>query len=413
MKGLYLGLVALCLFNVAVSLPVEEGDRDEKVLALFNMVSFPNDVCVGNGRNGTCYTTAECSSKGGTAGAACAGGFGVCCTVLMSCGNMTSVNNTYLIQSAITTQASACTYTICKSDPSVCRIKFDFQTLTLADPAVGTAADGAVIETNGAAIGDCTTDTFAIEGGSPGTSPPQICGKNNGQHMIVDASDNCHTVNINIGAGDTTTSRSWTIAVSQYTCAQEDLVGPSGCLQYHIGITGRILDYGKNTNVVAAQFSQTTTHLSNQNYEICIRREKEYCAICYLPSIVIGTGDNSATFGLSISKEITANSDVGSNCMGDHITIPGGQTKGIAVDTAILATDSISQFCGRYLNTDREQAASASICSRVTPFMVGVHFDADEATTGTINVSQTNEQSEIPAGTVGFDLRYAQQNTNC
>ncbi len=41
---------------------------------------FTNGPCEGSGnRNGTCYTSQECESKGGTDGGSCASGFGVCC----------------------------------------------------------------------------------------------------------------------------------------------------------------------------------------------------------------------------------------------------------------------------------------------------------------------------------------------
>ena len=36
----------------------------------------------------------------------------------------------------------------------------------------------------------------------------------------------------NIG-GSTTSTRSWTIRVTQYTCAELDSSGPPGCLQYY------------------------------------------------------------------------------------------------------------------------------------------------------------------------------------
>ena len=68
------------------------------------------------------------------------------------------------------------------------------------------------------------TDQFSIS--SPGLSgSPIICGYNTNQHMIIDSSGTeCQTVNVNVGA-ETTTSRSWDIYVTQYTCGQEDLAG--------------------------------------------------------------------------------------------------------------------------------------------------------------------------------------------
>ena len=50
------------------------------VLSLFTIVSFKNDACTSTaGTNGTCYSSNDCSSLGGTASGSCASGFGVCC----------------------------------------------------------------------------------------------------------------------------------------------------------------------------------------------------------------------------------------------------------------------------------------------------------------------------------------------
>ena len=64
----------------------EEGGRQRarqgRVLPLFTIVRFGNTACDSDdaSKNGTCYTTAECATKGGTASGTCASGFGVCCT---------------------------------------------------------------------------------------------------------------------------------------------------------------------------------------------------------------------------------------------------------------------------------------------------------------------------------------------
>ena len=52
------------------------------MLPLFTIVRFGNTACDADvtARNGTCYTAAECASKGGTSSGTCASGFGVCCT---------------------------------------------------------------------------------------------------------------------------------------------------------------------------------------------------------------------------------------------------------------------------------------------------------------------------------------------
>jgi hypothetical protein len=51
------------------------------VLGLFNVIQFANAPCnsTDNSRTGVCFTTSECSNKGGRSGGVCAAGFGVCC----------------------------------------------------------------------------------------------------------------------------------------------------------------------------------------------------------------------------------------------------------------------------------------------------------------------------------------------
>ena len=59
----------------------------------------------------------------------------------------------------------------------ICR--FDFETFSISDPVLGTAAATAVKD-QGGAIGDCAYDQFQISG--PNRGSPVICGTNTGQH---------------------------------------------------------------------------------------------------------------------------------------------------------------------------------------------------------------------------------------
>lgn len=46
-----------------------QSQRAERILNLFNIVTFPNDVCVSsdsNNKYGTCYAASECSAAGAT-----------------------------------------------------------------------------------------------------------------------------------------------------------------------------------------------------------------------------------------------------------------------------------------------------------------------------------------------------------
>merc|ERR1719464_1918735 len=114
----------------------EQVDRQEKLISTFQIVRFPNDVCVGsNSRNGTCYTTAECSDKGGTSAGSCADGFGVCCTFLITtCGSSSSENITYWTtpSAGITSGVqSDCKLTVCPACDEICSLRVDFTTFVI------------------------------------------------------------------------------------------------------------------------------------------------------------------------------------------------------------------------------------------------------------------------------------------
>merc|ERR1712156_1243345 len=112
--------------------------REGKLLPIFPIVRFPNDVCAGATRNGTCYTAEECSTKGGSNDGSCASGFGVCCIFTLSCGGSASENSTHIVQASATAVSSPCTYTICRCSTNICRIRFDFTTFVLASSVFGT-----------------------------------------------------------------------------------------------------------------------------------------------------------------------------------------------------------------------------------------------------------------------------------
>ena len=57
------------------------------------------------------------------------------------------------------------------------------------------------------------------------------------------------------------------------------------------------------------------THLSNQYYDICIRRTRSYCSVCYSPYITSTSTQSSYGVGGS-SKEPAQTAAVGSVCTG-------------------------------------------------------------------------------------------------
>merc|ERR1712223_1385430 len=362
--------------------PEDGQEREGKVLPIFQVVKFPNDICSGSSYNGTCYTAEECSSKGGTNEGSCASGFGVCCTFTLSCGDSSSQNQPYLVQSSVTSLTSPCTYSICKCSTNICRIRFDFTSFVLATAVAGTtvsAANTAAGSQIGNALGDCLTDQFSITShGTFGT--PVICGSNGGYHMIVDASSDCTQANFNIG-GLTTTSRKWSIRVTQYACGDYDMSGWPGCLQYYTSTASTIQNFGFPTS--ATTVTSGVTHLSSQKYDICIRRASGYCYICYSTwtagTAVIAQG----SFGLNISPSIASQSAINTSCTSDYLSIPYGNSAAIA---------------------------GVTVCTRRSPFIVGVNFDSNEVTSISIADAKasTRETSEFPGGITGFKLIYFQ-----
>ena len=150
---------------------------------------------------------------------------------------------------------------------------------------------------------------------NPGhASSPIICGYNSGQHMFVPASEQCNQIQINIDTGTTTTTRKWQIKTTQYTCESE-MAPVADCLQYHTAQYGTIASFGWDTS--ASTVAATQTHLVNQQYDICIRRTRSYCSICYTPAIISSTTGTGSSYGLSSGSVAgTQTNSVGATCTG-------------------------------------------------------------------------------------------------
>lgn len=414
-------LCSLIFLSLFASISCENESLRDAKFSIFQIVKFENAPCVGGTRNGTCFTSAECDSAGGEEDGDCADGFGVCCITILSDGATTSLNQSYIVKTSTSTLATS-SYTICPCSEDVCRIRFDFTQFTLAGPFsyVGTQNGASNMMTTldgaGGAIGDCQTDTFSITG-TKNSGTPIICGENTGQHVYVDSDGkNCHT--INIGIGTATATRNLDIMVTQYRCGEE-AGGPEGCLQYHTTASGKIRSFNFPNQANAATVAAGVTHLSSQDYDICIRRPAGTTVICYTQctNVAGASAANSAataqaSFGLSVSPDAAAQSNAGPTlCNADYILIPGGDTLANAIMTpAPLA--NLNRFCGRELNPTAGVASAAvvSVCTAVLPFTVGVHFDADEEHTAIANGKTANSEAAVPpGGIIGFSLCYTTQ----
>ena len=114
------------------------------------------------------------------------------------------------------------------------------------------------------------------------------------------------TLNFNFGSA-ASSIRQFEVKVTQIPCAAS-YRPPSGCFQYHQGLTGRFQTFN---------FQDTATqHLANQNYDICIRQEDGYCCVQYSPC----ADPNSYTLD---ELAIAAEAEVGTLCSLDYIEIDG------------------------------------------------------------------------------------------
>merc|ERR1711899_540951 len=253
--------------------------KDGKLLP-FQIIKFPNDPCdVSSTKNGTCYTSEECSDKGGTSIGSCAEGYGVCCTFSIGCGGSSSENCTYVEISS--PSAGMCNAQICPTTTNICQIRLDFDTFVITGPSTVTLSIGKFLggEGNTAGIqqmdrGQCKSDTFAI---SNAPHIPVVCGTLTGEHMYIDASTDCNNLEFVFGqtaVGLTTlATRSITIKASQLACGDSNLA-PSGCSQYYWGTGGA-------STIKSFGYDGSTAHLANQAQTVCVRRESGNCQICW------------------------------------------------------------------------------------------------------------------------------------
>jgi len=322
--------LTLCFVNA-------EESKDPKLISTFQVVRFPNDACTGsNSRNGTCYTSQECSSKSGTSSGTCADGFGVCCTFIIStCGSTSSENLTVWTQPT-TVSTGDCGLNICALSDDICTLRLDFTTFTLTGPNTNThptvrrrvgipAPDitDAIADDNRAGsawTSNCLVDNFYATSASPSTTPPAICGVNSGHHLYVEADvERCNMFRFSIGDATATgtsggtqgtitrgitaaATRAWDITISQIECSSL-VVPPTGCTKYWWGTNGVavLTNYNYQSTVASG-------HLGMQHERMCIRRERGYCVGCF----------SSATesFGVSWTAADESNITTTGGCCG-------------------------------------------------------------------------------------------------
>merc|ERR1712024_326716 len=357
-------LAAALTINSAADLNKIRAPGAGKTLSLFSIVQFPNQQCTGASSSttyGTCYTSSECSAKGGSADGNCAAGFGVCCVIYTTtCGTAISTNTTYIRNpgypsSYTASSAGSCTFSISKASDDVCQLRLDFQTFS-----------GFVTSTT---AGSCY-DTLAMAG-QTGVDPPSICGTNTGYHMYTEfgaTSTDTITMTLTWGSSGYTTAKTYNILARQISCTAS-WKAPTDCTQYFTGVSGNVQSYS---------YGQL---LNSMYYTNCIRTEAGYCSIQWKQSTttspdpfgILGTTTTAAGAGASTTTL----------CTSGFVSIPDLSMDGKASIPVPLGVQAYQSYmCGTIFDIEG-QTTSAALITRKQPFVLGVYSDTTTAQPGT------------------------------
>ncbi|XP_063236070.1 uncharacterized protein LOC134538576 [Bacillus rossius redtenbacheri] len=356
--------------------PPAASDRSGRFLPLFTVVQFANQGCAAaSGDNGTCLTAAECDSRGGTASGPCAGGYGICCVFLATCGQMTSQNCTYFVNRGFPspqTATGSCQLTINKAHPDICQYRLDFDQFVVAGPEAVNHV--------------CSSDQFIVSGGG---RAPAICGTNTGNHMYVDAGAGpSNPVTLTMVTSGPSLARTWKIKVCQIPCSAL-YRADDGCTQFFTGVSGQIKSYNYDPGA--------GLQLSNQDYSSCVRAERNFCGIQYssCPDPVNNRTQAFTLTGNTRQGPVAASvGTLGPNsCTSDWLIIPCASNVG-RVQPAGSST-CVDRLCGGTFNTEAGSLTPSAVVSTVRPFRLVYHTNSVEA--------------PADVGNRGFCLNYVQQ----
>jgi len=372
---------------------IPESNREDKLFSLFTIVNFKNDPCRSTDtssstnteyRNGTCYTSSECTDKGGSAKGKCAAGFGICCVFTIGRDDDSTqevnYNDTYIQNPGyptVYTDTSTLSYTVNKCQDDICWLRLDFDTFVLGSQTTETS----------------NTDSFEITESAQLYTYPILAGTNTGQHVYIElGTSNTATASLGFTFDSTvtSTSRSWDIRVSQYTCYDSN-APYQGCFQWFTGLTGRI-----------TTFNYGGIHLPAQNYRACVRQEEDYCCVKYSvcsdtasdfnldQGFLAGSQAPSGTLGKTDTNTAVTYALIGTYCTtnnnsptagltqtettytGDYITIAGAASTCSRTDNA----NGNQFYCGTKLNTGAGGANNIDICDCTPLFGIRVHTDS-------------------------------------
>ncbi|XP_040583175.1 uncharacterized protein [Lepeophtheirus salmonis] len=321
----YAARFIFCLFFITIA---STATLNPRLISLLNVVTFRNSPCTAvsstasSSRQGTCFSSEECSQKGGQIDGTCASGFGVCCIFkLVACGGAISQNCTYIqnpgTPSGFTVgTTTSCRYTFPRTNMDICRIRLDFKTLQLRQAPTAT--------------GVCGNENIAVTSTSR-NNIPSFCGILTNQHMYITTAEtgDLGAFALNFDTADVTTTRSWDIKVTQVACDDTLSLPPDGCLQYFTGLSGNVKSY--NFGVL----------LASTAYDSCIRNERGFCSVRYTESAT------AVPDPFIIGADAAGRTD-GSNCADARLVISGSVSSVVCgnfltqVDASMMASQVIA-----------------------------------------------------------------------
>ncbi|XP_055373573.1 uncharacterized protein LOC129606949 [Condylostylus longicornis] len=352
-----------------------EVNRDIRFLPLFTVLQIGPGYCTApSGELGTCLANNDCILRGGILGGPCAGGYGICCIFMQTCGGIIRENGTYFVnpnhpETYDTT--GSCQVTVQKLHPDICQLRLDLDLFSIQPPEPMNHI--------------CNQDQLLISGGSPA---PIICGTSNGDHMYIDAGlGQSNPIIISVITSGGSFPRIWRIRVTQIHCGSIYRTD-SGCLQFFTGISGKVKSF--NFNTVSGR------QLSNQDYSICIRTERNFCSIQYNQCLDM-ENNRSRSFTISGNSNQPVSSMVGSGTTGQPNSCPNDWL----LIGCIKVADRVPQIsacedrvCGGTFNAEIS-TMPRTVQTSVRPFRLTFHTDGVEAPTDVDNR--------------GFCLDYVQQ----
>lgn len=433
--------------------------RTKKDFSLFSVVTFKNEECtsettlVGGAQAGTCYTTTECSDKGGTKSGNCAAGFGVCCVFISSTGasatikeNRTHIRNSeYPSYATTTTKAHSIVYTLEKAQTDVCQLRLDFNTFVITGPS-NSAESITVASYNH----NCRADLMQIATTDEKTFPT-ICGILTNQHLYVDLSPtSTDKATVTITTSYTTAAtptaaiaaRVWNFEVSQITCSSPNRA-PMGCDRYFMTDHGKITSFNfykvKSSTLASTGATQNSgLELASQNLNTCIRRSKGMCCVefkvCQVDTqgitLTDETGPIDTDTGIegTFSEGFTVDTNTGTgggwdqdeyahmglydaSCSKDYVEIPSSFSGSCGIAGGFAAAQYNTRYCGAKFGANHDYAqrtySSPGVCDCSEPFSLRHGSDMNSDKGGAGGAGTANENTAVASR--GFCIDYLQK----